>query len=88
MYNPGNGGWIGQRMKNYRTAEKKRSSYASGESSGDSYAESSGDEIITDEISTVDTRAKEIFEELKSMIVSDANRPEIENVADNIEAAS
>lgn len=61
-------------MKNNRTAEKKRTS---SESSGDSYVESSGDEI-TDEISTEDTRAKEMFEELKSMIVSDANRPEIE----------
>lgn len=64
-------------MKNFRTAEKKRSS-SSAESSGESCADSSGDESNNNEISVEDARAKEIFEELKSMIVSDTNRPEIE----------
>lgn len=79
MYNPANGGWIGQRMQNLRTAEKKRSSHGiSGETSEESSAESSGDETNTDEISTEDPHAKEVFEELKSMIFSDTNRPKIE----------
>lgn len=81
LFNTTNGGYIGQRMKNQRTAEKKRSSSdALGDfSDSNSYTESSEDEMCSDETSLDNTGAKESFEDLKCMVVNDGNRREIEN---------
>lgn len=83
LYNTTNGGYIGQRMKTQRSAPKKSPSFgAFSDSSDNSYSESSADssadEMNSGEISSDDMTAKECFEDLKSMVVNDKTRSEIE----------